>query len=147
MRSGEQNMSTTKRMKHATIMVMFILTLGLMAIAQGVGLGQRQITTFAGSAGPNNVNAVSAGIGRVLGVAAGNGNVYISAGANVYKVDASGNLTLVAGNGSFSFSGDGGPASTAAVSNPFGLAPDSNGNLFIADDSNARIRRVDAKTG
>jgi DNA-binding beta-propeller fold protein YncE len=51
------------------------------------------------------------------------------------------------GPGSGSFAGDGGPATEARLNNPRGVAVDRAGNLYIADSSNDRIRRVDGKTG
>src|SRR5579864_782214 len=60
----------------------------------------------------------------------------------VRHVDASGTLTTAAGNGSEGFSGDGGPATQAQLNNPVGLAVAANGDLYIADQSNARVRRV-----
>lgn len=56
-------------------------------------------------------------------------------------------ITTVAGTGVGGFSGDGGPATTAQIYTPYGVAVDAAGNLFIADDDNYRIRRVDAVTG
>jgi hypothetical protein len=58
-------------------------------------------------------------------------------------VDTSGTIVTVAGNGSFAFSGDGGPAAVASLNYPSGVAIDPAGNLLIADNSNSRIRRVD----
>ncbi len=60
---------------------------------------------------------------------------------------ATGIITTFAGNGTAGYSGDGGPASQAELNNPFDIALDSAGNVFIADAWNACIRRVDAKTG
>jgi len=76
------------------------------------------------------------------------GNTYISVPTlnTVYKVDTGGNLTIYAGTGIYGFSGDGGPATSAQLAFPYGLAIDKNGNLFIADFYNNRIRRVDAMT-
>jgi sugar lactone lactonase YvrE len=77
------------------------------------------------------------------------GNVYIADSGNhrIRRVDISNNtITTYAGNGSASFSGDGGAATLASLNNPTGLAFDAQGNLFIADRSNQRIRRVDALT-
>jgi sugar lactone lactonase YvrE len=56
-------------------------------------------------------------------------------------------ITTVAGNGTFGFAGDGGPATSASLANPHGVAVDNAGNIFIADTANRRIRRVDAVTG
>ncbi len=60
---------------------------------------------------------------------------------------ASGILTLVAGNGAAAYGGDGGPAVQGSLNYPEGVALDANGNLFIADFHNNRIRRVDAQSG
>lgn len=59
---------------------------------------------------------------------------------------ASGPVSAV-GPGSGSFAGDGGPATDARLNNPHGVAVDQAGNLYIADSSNDRIRRVDRQTG
>ena len=77
------------------------------------------------------------------------GNMYIADVLNnvIRKVDPAGNITTVAGNGTAGFSGDGGPATAAELHGPFGVTPDSAGNLYIQDTLNARIRRVDATTG
>jgi sugar lactone lactonase YvrE len=78
------------------------------------------------------------------------GNLFISDtfNARVRRVDAlAGTITTVAGNGESGFRGDGGPATDASLDAPGGLALDAHGNLFIADNSNYRIRRVDAATG
>jgi sugar lactone lactonase YvrE len=78
------------------------------------------------------------------------GNLFIADAGNnrIRRVDAStGIITTVAGNGKFDFTGDGGPATHAALQGPFGAAVDGSGNLFIADTGNNRIRRVDASTG
>jgi len=56
-------------------------------------------------------------------------------------------ITTVAGTGNFGYSGDGGPATEAGLSEPKGIAVDAAGNLFIADSGNRRVRRVDATTG
>ena len=53
----------------------------------------------------------------------------------------------LAGNGNFGFSGDGGPAAGAQLRNPFGVAVDNTGNLYIADTLNDRIRKVSLWVG
>ena len=72
------------------------------------------------------------------------GNFYFSDtnNARVRKIDLSGNISTVAGNGSGTYSGDGGPAAAASLNAPKGLVFDSSGNLYIADTNNNRIRQV-----
>lgn len=65
----------------------------------------------------------------------------------VRKVDASGIITTVAGNGDPDFSGDGGAATEASLDQPTGLAFDRQGNLLIADSSNHAVRRVNLADG
>ena len=74
------------------------------------------------------------------------GNLYIADRRNhrIRKVDASGTITTIAGNGQDGFSGDGGPASLASMSSPRDVCLDPEGNLYIADTDNHRIRKVDA---
>jgi uncharacterized repeat protein (TIGR01451 family) len=71
------------------------------------------------------------------------GNTYIGTNAScVFRLDASGKLSRVAGTCQTGFSGDGGSAVNAQLNNPEGLAIDVFGNLYISDDGNQRIRRV-----
>ncbi|MDQ6783085.1 MAG: hypothetical protein M3063_06530 [Actinomycetota bacterium] len=80
----------------------------------------------------------------------GAGNLYIDDSGNqrVRKVTAAtGNISTVAGNGTTGFSGDGGPAVSAALNNPGGLVLDGAGDIFISDTGNQRIRKVTASTG
>lgn len=66
----------------------------------------------------------------------------------VRKIDRrTGLISTVAGTGERGFSGDGGPATAAELHFPQGIAVDAQGNLFIGDTVNRRIRRVDARTG
>ncbi len=79
-----------------------------------------------------------------------NQNVYIADAGNsrIRRADAvTGVITTVAGNGSFDFGGDGGPATSAQLDTPYAVAVDSAGNMYIADVGNERVRRVDAATG
>jgi len=55
-------------------------------------------------------------------------------------------IQTVAGNGSLGYSGDGGSAANAQLNNPFGVAVDTRGNIYIADDNNQRIRVVNTGT-
>lgn len=78
-----------------------------------------------------------------------NGDLYVSdANDNrVLRITPAGAATTVAGNGTAGFAGDGGPATRAELNAPAGLALDRYGDIYIADQGNNRIRRVDAKTG
>jgi len=107
---------------------------------------QYTLTTAAGGAPPPTpVAATSTSIGKPSRVTVDSkGNTYFSAGNNVFKVDSSGNLTVVAGNSRAGYSGDGGPALQAQLNSPQGLAFDSSGNLYIADSINNRIRIVNS---
>ncbi len=73
------------------------------------------------------------------------GNIYIADERNsaIRKVDNAGIITTVAGNGIFDYAGDGGPATAAHLSNVAGLAIDANDNLYVADEVNNRIRKID----
>src|ERR1035437_5068534 len=51
-------------------------------------------------------------------------------------------ISTIAGNGTAAYSGDGGPATAAALNQPRGIALDSAGNIFVADMTNARIRKI-----
>jgi trimeric autotransporter adhesin len=112
------------------------------------------ISTFAGTGGGGAIGdgglATSARIDTPLGLAVdGLGNVYIAdagpgSGARVRKVNPAGIITTYAGTSASSFSGDGGPATAAALYAPRGLALDGQGNLYIADMYNQRIRKVDS---
>lgn len=72
------------------------------------------------------------------------GNIYIADTFNhrIRKIDRSKNISTVAGNGNAGFSGDGGQATLATLNNPSGVAVDNNGNIYIADMYNQRIRQV-----
>ncbi|HEU4521923.1 MAG TPA: alpha/beta hydrolase fold domain-containing protein [Thermoanaerobaculia bacterium] len=66
----------------------------------------------------------------------------------ILRIDpADGRKTVVAGTGKPGFGGDGGPATEAQITAPFGLALDARGNLFFTDTEVHRIRRIDRRTG
>jgi sugar lactone lactonase YvrE len=81
------------------------------------------------------------------------GNIYFADAwcERIRKVTIStGTISTVAGDGSNgigNFSGDGGPATNAAISYPWGVAVDTSGNVYLTDKGNNRIRKVDGKTG
>jgi sugar lactone lactonase YvrE len=96
---------------------------------------------FSGDGGPATKADISTPSGLVVDP---RGNVYIADRSNerVRKVSPNGTITTVVGNGRQDFSGDGGPATSAAVDRPEGIALDAQGNLYIADTGNARVRKV-----
>jgi trimeric autotransporter adhesin len=107
------------------------------------------ITTYAGNRsagfGGDGGAATSAQLNSPTGLAVdGAGNLYISDSANsrVRRVAANGTISTVAGNGTAGFGGDGSTATSANLYTPSGLAVDAAGNLYIADLSNNRVRKV-----
>ena len=110
---------------------------GIITTVAGSGNG-----TFSGDGGA----ATNATLGWPTGVAVdGCGNLFIADFENqrIRKVDTNGIITTVAGNGTNSFSGDGGAATNAALNSPYSVTVDTSGNFFIADSGNQRIRKVD----
>ena len=102
---------------------------------------------FSGDGGP----ATSARMAQAWSIAVdAAGNVFVGDVnyMRVRRIDAAtGVIQTVAGNGGFAAYGDGGLAVNAAIGVPNGIGLDGAGNLFIADDFNSRVRRVDAATG
>jgi sugar lactone lactonase YvrE len=72
------------------------------------------------------------------------GNLYIADSLNsrIRKMTPAGIISTIAGDGTQGFSGDGGPAAIAQLSNPRGLAFDAAGNLYFADSGNDRVRKI-----
>jgi trimeric autotransporter adhesin len=95
--------------------------------------------------------ATNAQLGQNWGAAVDTaGNFYIADTSNnrIRKVTAStGIISTVAGNGTAGYSGDGGAATSAELNEPFGVAVDKSGNIYIADTRNNRVRKVTASTG
>jgi sugar lactone lactonase YvrE len=92
------------------------------------------------------ISTVATGVNPVYGLAVDTaGNLYIPDYNShiVQKVDTNGVISTIAGNGTSGFSGDGGPATQAELSNPTGVAVDAAGNLYVADLFNYRVRRID----
>lgn len=77
------------------------------------------------------------------------GNVYIADFTNsrIRKIDTGGIISTIAGTGVQGNAGDGGAATLAQLNQPYGVAVDVTGNIFIADYFNQRIRKINAPTG
>jgi len=109
------------------------------------------ITTIAGNGtygyGGDGGAATAAELGGPTGVAVdGSGNIYIAdyGYSRIRKVNTSGVITTLAGNGTAAYSGDGGAATAAELAYPYGVAVDESGNIYIADYGNCRIRKVNS---
>lgn len=115
------------------------------------------ITTIAGTGKPeNNAGAESSrlasntNIGDPFGVElARDGSLYICEVRNhrVWRMNGKGELTLIAGNGTKGYSGDGGPATAAQLNEPYEVRIDSAGNILFVEMQNHLVRKVDARTG
>ncbi len=109
---------------------------------------QPLITTVAGTDfvfSGDGQPALNAPIGGVAGITVDPaGNLYFVDQTNsmVMKVTPDGILHVIAGNGIAGFSGDNGPATSAAINSGGGLALDSAGNIFLADTLNSRVRKI-----
>jgi len=113
-------------------------------ITTAVGTGEKG---FAGDGGPATAALLNGPFDAAFDTA---GNLYFSDTFNnrIRRVDArTGVISTIAGNGDKGYSGDGGPATAAALNEPYGIALDCAGNLYIADRLNRRVRRVDAASG
>jgi sugar lactone lactonase YvrE len=109
---------------------------GLLIAVAGVGT-----PSYGGDGGP----ALAAGLGYIADLAMDSvGNLFIADTGNhrIRRVTPAGIISTVAGTGTGKFTGDGGPAVEAQLDYPTGIALDGVGNLFIADTSNHRIRKV-----
>ena len=114
---------------------------GIITTVAGTGAAR-----FSGDGGP----AASAAINHAEGVAVDSkGNIYVSDTGNnrIRMIDATGIIKTVAGTGAAGFSGDGGPAISAKLNRPVGIALDAAGKLYIADCYNQRVRVVGSDGG
>ncbi|HUY91114.1 MAG TPA: DUF4214 domain-containing protein [Pirellulales bacterium] len=108
------------------------------------------IETVAGGGLQNGLPALDASISPQAVAVDSSGDLFIADNTLnvVFEVHhATGVATIVAGNGTAGFSGDGGPATAAELNNPEGVAVDSSGDVFIVDQGNNCIREVDNTTG
>ena len=120
-----------------------------------VDAATRKITTIAGDGrdqfGEDGIPATASSVSSPRGIAVDSrGNVYVATyyQHRIRKIDpVTGIITTVAGNGTFAYGGDGGPATLATLYYPSALAVDASDNLYIADSLSNRVRKIDAKSG
>jgi YD repeat-containing protein len=116
-------------------------TSGIITTVAGVGT-----FGYSGDGGP----ATQAQLNWPTSVAVDNsGNLYVQDTDNhrIRKVDTSGIITTIAGNGSYGYSGDGGPSIEAKLYFPDGIALNTAGDLYMADYYSWRIRKVAPPSG
>jgi trimeric autotransporter adhesin len=120
-----------------------LASLALLAAAPLALAQQYSISTIAGGAPfATPVSATGISIGQPRRVTLDSaGNLYFSSGNSIYKMSGT-TLSLVAGNSRPGFSGDGGPATSAQLNGPQGIAVDKSGNIYISDTNNNRVRIV-----
>ena len=101
---------------------------------------------YTGDHGPATAAQLSSPAGMSVDAS---GNLFIADEGNrsIREVNTSGTITTVAGNGTSGTSGDGGPATSAELSDPYGVVEDNMGNLYIADCGGNSVREVSAATG
>ncbi len=97
----------------------------------------------------NNVPATKVGLEALFSLAIDkDDNLYLPGINRVLKISSkTGIITTVAGNGEVGFAGDNGPAIDAKFNGVFGVACAENGDLYIADNFNFRVRKISASTG
>jgi uncharacterized protein (TIGR03437 family) len=108
--------------------------------------GQALTSTVAGGTIQSGISAQNANIGVVQGLAIDSpGNVvFCETSRNVIRrIDTNGTIETIAGTGVSGYAGDGGPAAKALLFAPAYPSFDSQGNLYFADVSNYRIRKID----
>ncbi len=120
----------------------------LLAVGAGLCFAQSlySISTVAGSANSGDGGPAAFGmLSQPEGIATdGRGNIYVADAIDhrIRKLATDGTIRTVAGTGAAGFSGDDGPASAAQLNAPYGLCIDRQGNLYVADLGNARVRRI-----
>lgn len=123
---------------HANHRIRKITADGTISTVAGTG-----VAGFKGDGGP----AVSSQLNRPYAVAVDDADsLYITDGGNhrVRKITADGTISTVAGTGTAGFGGDDGPADSAQLNLPLGVAVDSTGTLYVSDYHNHRVRKITA---
>ncbi|HEV3078306.1 MAG TPA: hypothetical protein VGY66_00945 [Gemmataceae bacterium] len=135
-------------MSHLCRAAIFSATLSLTALS--AVRADKLVLVAGGGDGADGSPAIQAKLTGPFGVAFDrSGNLFIveMTGQRVRKVDRNGVLTAIAGTGEKGDSGDGGPATAARFNGPHSLAVAANGDIYVSDTWNNRVRRIDGQTG
>lgn len=126
------------------------LSVILLLLATSVAFADRLVVVAGGGTGGDGSKAVEAQLHSPFGIEydrAGNLFIVELEGGHIHKVDAQGVFTTIGGDGTRGYAGDGGPAARAVFNAIHNLAITPNGDIYIADTLNHRVRKIDAKTG
>jgi sugar lactone lactonase YvrE len=154
-------MNSRPSLKQIPGLIRALGTLGLLVVTAGIApalwaqnaaqrtalakLGASRAYVFSNNTQDNGAEATAVSLDQPSGMAYdAAGNLYISDTGNfvIREVNLAGITAVVAGTGEQGFAGDGGPATSALLDSPQGIALDAAGNLYIADSENHRIREV-----
>jgi gliding motility-associated-like protein len=127
---GDQNADAIRKVNTAGI-----ITTWARNLSQPTG-------TYTGDGGPVSL----ATFGSITGITGDQaGNIYLADGYYnvIRKVNSAGIITTIVGNGTTGYSGDGGPATQAQLNRPQDIAIDNAGNLYIPEEMNGTVRKVD----
>lgn len=128
-------------LKTISIVILFLTNLNsykTQTISTKVGNGA---ANYSGDGGQAILSSITSPIGILIDSI---NNLYVSDFGNnvIRKVNSSGIITTIAGTGALGYSGDGGPATLAEFQGPAGLVSDKYGNIYIADEYNNTIRKI-----
>jgi hypothetical protein len=128
--------------EHSVNRIREVDTSGVIKPFAGAGSMVLNGCSFGGDGGPATKADLATPTTLAIDMA---GNVYVTDRNNnrVRRINRSGIITTIAGNGKAGFSGDGGRAAAAELNGPDGIAIDTRGDLFVCDDANHRIRKID----
>lgn len=114
---------------------------GIVSTIAGTG-----VASYSGDGGPATAAALNSPVALALDIA---GNLYFSDRGNnrIRKVSTTGVITTIAGTGAATYTGDGGAATAATINYPGGLNTDAAGNIYLADENNSVIRKIDVSSG
>jgi sugar lactone lactonase YvrE len=118
------------------------------AYLYGGGVGSETVFNPPVTSTPHNSSLFNDPVALVVdgrGISAGNIYIVDEGHHQILKADPSGNVTVFAGTGVSGFSGDGGPAISAKFNTPSDIVMDGAGNLYVADDNNYVVRKIDTK--